>query len=85
MIVILVYFGIASVVGYFVQSWWALVLVVLLPLPLYLGVALGVWGDGLGENWQYTIPFWVVPGVAGFLLGVAVRRALSDRAAGAGS
>jgi hypothetical protein len=84
-IVILIYFGIASFLGYFVRSWWALVLVALLPVPLYLGVALGAWGNGFGENWQYTILFWVAPGVAGLLLGSVVRRALNDRAASVGS
>lgn len=61
--------------GFFVGRAWAGIVAVLAPLPLYLGVALGLWGDGFGEYWWYSIPVWVVPACVGFVIGALGRNA----------
>jgi cell division protein FtsX len=62
-------FLIGAGIGYMVHRWWALVFAVFLPAPIYLGVAIGLWGNGFGENWAYAIPIWVVPAALGYFLG----------------
>lgn len=65
-------------IGALIARWWGVVVAVLLPLPLYLGVAIG-WGNGFGENWQYTIPLWVIPAALGSIVGAMVRNARQAR------
>lgn len=73
-IFILIGLVLGGLAGFFVGKWWAAAVAVLAPLPLYLGIALGIWGNGFGENWQYTIPLWVVPVCVGFFIGVMLKR-----------
>jgi hypothetical protein len=61
--------------GFPVGKVWAAVVVLLAPLPLYLGVAPGLWGNGFGENWQYAIPIRIMPVCIGFYAGTLIRRA----------
>lgn len=48
---------------------------ILLPSPLYLGVAVGLWGNCFGEYWWYSIPLRVIPACLGFIGGAMVRNA----------
>lgn len=65
--------------GFVVGKLWAAVVVILAPVPWYLGVALGLWGNGFGENWQYGIPIWIAPVCLGFVIGVAVKNVTGGR------
>lgn len=73
-IYILIGLILGGLAGFFLGKWWAAVIAVLAPLPLYLGTALGIWGNGFGENWQYTTLLWVVPVCAGFFIGTMFKR-----------
>ena len=75
----LVFGGLA---GFFVGKMWAAVVVILAPLPWYLGIALELWGNGFGENWQYTVPIWVLPAFLGFIVGALARNAKGRRPEG---
>jgi len=77
--VLLAALGLGGLAAMTKARWWSLVVVLLLPLPLYLGIAFGLWGNGFGENWELTIPLWVGPVVVGFAAGV-VGRALYRKA-----
>lgn len=76
---VLMGFVIGGLLGYFVGKWWAAIVAILLPLPLYLGIALDIWGNGFGENWQFTIALWVVPASVGFLAGAWAKPATNAR------
>jgi hypothetical protein len=56
-------------IGFLIHRWWAIAVAILLPVPLYVGVAFGLWGSGFGENWEYAVPIWIVPAVIGCILG----------------
>ncbi len=60
--------------GFFVGRLWAAVVAILAPLPWYLGVAVGLWGNGFGENWQYAVPMWILPVCLGFVVGALLKR-----------
>lgn len=49
---LLIALALGLVTGALIARWWGVVVATLLPLPLYLGVAIGLWGNGFGENWQ---------------------------------
>jgi hypothetical protein len=68
--------------GFLVGRLWSAVVVILLPFPWLLGIAIGLWGNGFGENWGYLIPLWIGPACLGFVVGVLARRATSARARG---
>jgi hypothetical protein len=85
MALVLTGLAIGGIVGYSIRRRRALVPVILLPLPMYLGIALGFWGNGFGENWQYGIVLWAVPVIVGYLLGGVAGRNLDSRGVNAGS
>lgn len=58
---------------------WSAIVVILIPLPWYVGVALDLWGNGFGENWEYAIPIWVAPVCLGFVVGTMARKATGGR------
>lgn len=78
-----------ALAGFFVGRPWAGIVVAVAPLPWYLGAALGLWGDGFGEYWWYSIPIWIVPVCVGFVTGAIARnarvRAARRRSFGGGS
>ncbi len=64
-----------ALAGLFIGRARAGIVAVLAPLPWYLGVALGLWGNGFGEYWWYSIPIWMVPACFGFIVGSLGRHA----------
>ncbi len=71
--------GVGGLAGFLLGRFWAAVVVILLPAPWLIGIALGLWGDGLGESWGYVIPIWIGPACLGFVIGVLVRSAMPMR------
>ncbi|OJU95179.1 MAG: hypothetical protein BGO23_04700 [Solirubrobacterales bacterium 67-14] len=71
---VLIAFFVGLVLGRLKVARWSLVLLLLLPLPLYLAVDLGLWGDGLGENWEFGLILWFVPAIVGYMLGILSNR-----------
>jgi hypothetical protein len=64
-----------GLVGGFLGRWWSMTAAVILVPPLaYLGIGLGVWGNGFGENWQYAIPFTFMIVVIAIAIGFAAKR-----------
>ncbi len=79
---VLIALTLGALVGFFVLRWWTTVVVIVFPLPFYAGIALDVYGNGFGDNWQYGIPLWVVPACVGLLIGAIAKRATRHVASG---
>ena len=58
---VLMALALGALIGFFFLRWWSAIVVIVLPLPFYAAIALDIYGNGFGDNWQYAIPLWVVP------------------------
>lgn len=78
-IFLLMAFLAGGLAGYLSGKWWAAALVLLAPVPYYLGIAFGVYGNGFGDCWQLVIPLWAIPVLLGFGLAALSRSLWRDR------
>jgi hypothetical protein len=72
---------IGGLVGFLVHRWWvATIYVAFLTAAVYSGIGIGLWGNGFGENWEYTVPFWFLATGAGSAVGWLLARLRGSRA-----
>ncbi len=78
-IFLLIAFALGGLAGYLSGRWWAAALALLAPVPFYLGIALGLYGNGFGDEWQLVIPLWAIPVLLAFGLGALSSSLWGDR------
>jgi hypothetical protein len=67
------------VAGLIVRTWTVVVLAILVWPTWFAGLRLGLWGSGVGDNWQLLVLVLTAGSFAGALTGVAAGRLLLRR------
>jgi hypothetical protein len=73
MILIAVVAIVCAVVGFVTGRWLAVAVIAAVWPLLFLGTAIGLWGNGLGDGWQAVLVLGVAVMTAAASLGVATR------------
>jgi hypothetical protein len=73
MILIAIVAAACAVVGFLAGRWLAVAVIATLWPLLFLGTAIGLWGNGLGDGWQGVLVLGVALMAAAASLGVFTR------------
>ncbi len=73
MILIVIAAAACALVGFLAGRWLAVAAIATLWPLLFLGTAIGLWGNGLGDGWQAVLVIGVAVMTAAASLGVAAR------------
>jgi hypothetical protein len=79
MLALLAVAGACAAAGGAVGRWWVVALAACTWPLVFLGLAAGWWGAGLGENWEAALARLAVASVSGAVFGLLARRIVAPR------